>query len=677
MKICHTCQQTYSDGVEFCPRDGAHLTAQATETEAQLAGQLSRRFRIVRRLGAGAMGTVFLAEQIGVGNRPVALKVLNRKLLDDPEFLLRFQNEAASTGRIHHPNVVTIHESGQADDGTPYIAMEFLEGESLRQALARRGALPVTEVAEILQQAARGLNAAHKLGIIHRDLKPDNIFLTRGDEGETIVKVVDFGIAKLRESATHTQTGMVLGTPAYMSFEQASGMRSDELDARSDIYSLGVVTYEMLTGRAPFHSDTPVGYLRMHMQEDPPPFRAVKPDLPALPQLESVVMKALNKDRDQRYGSVLEFAHELNSAALPSPTAESAVRVPPTRIVPPPALAKPQLPVVTENPSRVKFVVRGLVLLGVIAAGLWYFSRSAEQPPAHVTSPPSGATVPAGQKPRVEAPLAELGPTPGAAKVNPKHGQRDVELPDVDKFMASRAKVNPKDGLEYRWIPPGSFQMGCSPGDNECTDDEKPPHHVTITKGFWMGQTEVTVGAYKRFAAAKGRQMAPEPDIYGRPLNRGWGDEGMPIVDVTWDDAQAYCRWAGWRLPTEAEWEYAARAGSPEARYGSLDKVAWYRKDSGQQTHPVGEKQANGFGLYDMLGNVWEWVNDWYDDNYYRSSPSQDPAGPASGELHVLRGGSWINSPRDVRVSIRSRIISPADFDSTSGFRCGGEVFPP
>ena len=212
------------------------------------------------------MGTVFLAEQIGVGNRPVALKVLNRKLLDDPDFLVRFQNEAGSTGRIHHPNVVSIYESAQSDDGTPYIAMEFLEGESLREAIKQQGALPVTEVAEILQQAARGLNAAHKLGIIHRDIKPDNIFLTQGyDESvapvsppaNVQVKIVDFGIAKLRESATHTMTGTVLGTPAYMSYEQASGMRSDELDARSDIYSLAVVVYEMLTGRLPFHSDTP------------------------------------------------------------------------------------------------------------------------------------------------------------------------------------------------------------------------------------------------------------------------------------------------------------------------------------------------------------------------------------------------------------------------------------
>ena len=152
------------------------------EIDAQLAASLSRRFRLVRQLGAGGMGAVFLAEQIAVGNRPVALKVLSRKLLDDADFLLRFQNEAASTGRIHHVNVVTIYESGQADDGTPYIAMEFLEGESLAQALTRRGPLPVAEVAEILQQAARGLNAAHKLGIIHRDLKPDNIFLTYQDD---------------------------------------------------------------------------------------------------------------------------------------------------------------------------------------------------------------------------------------------------------------------------------------------------------------------------------------------------------------------------------------------------------------------------------------------------------------------------------------------------------------
>jgi hypothetical protein len=237
---------------------------------------------------------------------------------------------------------------------------------------------------------ARGPNAAHKLGIIHRDLKPDNIFLTRGDDesiggsadlfsrsaalrsdqGEKpqtlgnrsalprspvgiTVKIVDFGIAKLRESATHTQTGMVLGTPAYMSFEQASGMKSDQLDARSDVYSLGVVVYEMLTGRVPFQSDTPVGYLRMHLQDAPPPFHAVNPTVPALAEVESVVMKTLTKDRDQRYASALEFAGAFSEAAelAPAPTVNQLL--PSTKGVRPAAVF-PREPKVTVQQGQVE-----------------------------------------------------------------------------------------------------------------------------------------------------------------------------------------------------------------------------------------------------------------------------------------------------------------------------------
>jgi serine/threonine-protein kinase len=451
----------------------------------------------------------------------------------------------------------------------------------------------VPEVAEILQQVARGLNAAHKLGIIHRDLKPDNIFLTRGDEGETIVKVVDFGIAKLRESASHTQTGMVLGTPAYMSFEQASGMRGDELDARSDVYSLGVVTYEMLAGRPPFHSDTPLGYLRKHMMEEPPPFRAVAPGLAVPSAIERAVMKALVKDRDQRYACALDFARELTSGVQPSPRVEAPVPLPSTVIVSPPA-------------------------------------------------------------PEVSQPL------PSTKIVRP------LEEPPPDSKGAT--KVNPKDLLKYVWIPPGSFQMGCSPGDTECFDNEKPPHQVTITKGFWLGQTEVTVGAYERFAAAAGKAMPTAPDF-----NPGWSNEQMPMVNLSWNDAQAYCAWAGGRLPTEAEWEYAARAGSTQARYGDLDEIAWYDSNSGGQAHVVAQKRANGFGLYDMLGNVWEWVNDWYDQNYLPHCQLHDPPGPGSGEYRVLRGGSWGYHRGFVRVSNRDWYNPALGYDDV-GFRCAGEV---
>jgi formylglycine-generating enzyme required for sulfatase activity len=207
--------------------------------------------------------------------------------------------------------------------------------------------------------------------------------------------------------------------------------------------------------------------------------------------------------------------------------------------------------------------------------------------------------------------------------------------------------------------------MGCSPGDNECQDDEHPSHRVTLPNGFWLGQTEVTVGAYKRFAAATGRQMPPPTSF-----DATWTNDELPIVMVTWDDAREYCAWAGMRLPTEAEWEYAARGGSTQARYGPLDNVAWHGGNAGGQTHPVGEKQANAFDLDDMLGNAWEWVYDRYDPSYYQNSPMQDPAGPSSGQDRVLRGGSWYDPAGTVRVSRRNRGY-PDDRDG-GGIRCAG-----
>ena len=662
MRVCPQCQQSYPDEFTLCPRDGVLLAPPQSSTESQLAAGLARRYRIIRRLGAGGMGTVFLAEQVAVGNRRVALKVLLRKFLDDSEFLVRFHNEAASTGKIHHPNVVTIYESGQSDDGTPYIAMEYLEGQTLREMLEARGVLPVSETVEILQQVARGLNAAHKLGIVHRDLKPDNIFMTHGDEGDLIVKVVDFGIAKLRESATHTIPGTVLGTPAYMSFEQASGMRGDELDARSDVYSLGIVAYEMLTGRLPFHSDTPLGYVRKHLMEQPPTFRAIRPDLPALPEVEKAVFKALSKERKARYSSALEFASALAGAILPN-----TERIPAQS-------GQPQTLGPTRKRSSQVWIV-GLVLLVAVVAGLgaiWYFTRSPRQPTTQAQ--------------------AEVSLVPGTAR------------------------LNPKDGLKYAWIPPGTFIMGCSPGDNECDESEKPAHQVTLTKGFWMGQTEVTVGAYKRFARETGRGMPPEP-VFGKAFNSGWANNAMPIVNVTWDDGTVYCSWAGGRLPTEAEWEYAARAGNTAARYGPLEEIAWcldnsgnaridserilrnqkealdkansseelnkifqieenrYR-DNGTRMHEVAQKRPNKFGLFDTLGNVVEMVSDYYYKGYYQSSPGLDPQGPFSGEDRMYRGGAFLFPASDLRVSKRSHSSQKSKGSPASGFRCVRGVLP-
>ncbi len=236
--------------------------------------------------------------------------------------------------------------------------------------------------------------------------------------------------------------------------------------------------------------------------------------------------------------------------------------------------------------------------------------------------------------------------------------------------------------------------MGCSPGDSECADNEKPAHEVTLRKGFWEGQSEVTVGAYKRFARETGRSMPPEPYLLGKPLNNGWSNESMPIVTVSWYDSQAYCTWAGGRLPTEAEWEYAARGGGTESRYGPLDEIAWYAANSGAKRldrvqsarqlaengntfHEVGQKRPNGFGLFDVLGNVQEWVNDRYGEHYYSAEAVTDPTGPATGRLRVTRGADW-RSPVALAVRVSRRGGEPPDNRQfVSGFRCELEGLVP
>jgi formylglycine-generating enzyme required for sulfatase activity len=242
----------------------------------------------------------------------------------------------------------------------------------------------------------------------------------------------------------------------------------------------------------------------------------------------------------------------------------------------------------------------------------------------------------------------------------------------VEVSLADALRENPQDGLKYAWIAPGNFLMGCSPGDTDCSEPEKPAHQVTMPGGYWIGQAEVTVGAYKRFAATGKVKMPPAAP----KLNRGWKKESYPIVDITWDEADQYCAWAGGRLPTEAEWEYAARGGSLQARYGDLGEIAWFKENAEGQTHEVAGKHANGYGLFDTLGNVWEWVNDWYDPQYYQSSPAQNPPGPATGQQRVLRGGSWIVDPKLLRVSERYSIQPDARSDYF-GFRCVWEPKTP
>ncbi len=237
--------------------------------------------------------------------------------------------------------------------------------------------------------------------------------------------------------------------------------------------------------------------------------------------------------------------------------------------------------------------------------------------------------------------------------------RQEVELPvQLSLRTPGALRTNLKDGLPYVWIPPGRFTMGCSKDDKECKEDQAPPHEVEITKGYWMGQTEVTQAAYRRVTDKDPSEFKGAK----RPVER-----------VSWGEANDYCMKAGLRLPTEAEWEYAARAGSTATRHGELDEVAWHLGNASRQTHEAGGKLPNGWNLYDTLGNAWEWVADWYSQDYYQAGEGKDPKGPGSGTERVMRGASWGNSPENVSVFVRSR-HEPALRLHHIGFRCAGEL---
>lgn len=287
------------------------------EANFPLNEHIKDEYRILRLVGIGGMGNVYLAEQLHVGRRHVALKLLNAACSEDPEMVQRFQNEAASAGRINHQNVVTIHECRLTADGQLYVAMEYVEGKTLTMLLQEEGALPLARVVNITKQLCAGLAAAHKLGIVHRDIKPENIMIV-DDDGEEVVKVLDFGLARISEAISYTkrtQAGIIMGTPEYMSPEQAMGRTGDNIDARSDIYSVAMVVYELLTGRPAFSSENPFDTIKQHITEKPMPLRHWKPDLQIPDAVERVLMKALEKDRDKRQQTIGEFAREFVAAA--------------------------------------------------------------------------------------------------------------------------------------------------------------------------------------------------------------------------------------------------------------------------------------------------------------------------------------------------------------------------
>ena len=383
---CPICNARFSRDARFCPFDGERLQNVGLwdpTTDPLIGATIDGRYEVLRMLGEGGMGTVYEVRHRRL-ERAFALKVLRSDLAGESELSARFTREAKAAAAVSHPNVVQITDFGALPGGEPYFVMELLTGESLSE-IVRRGPLSLPLAVQILRQVAAGMNAAHDVGIIHRDLKPDNI-LVCGPPGREVVKVLDFGLAKVAGQSRLTKRGMVFGTPHYMSPEQASG---ELLDPRSDIYSYGVVAYECFTGTVPFEADTFMGVMTQHMYVDPVPPRQVLGVTEQLGALEEITLRCLEKKPSARYPSMRHVLEALDQALggeaegriTVKPASERPSRVQPRRME---LASRPTVSVAAVRRSRQRWAWAlgwGAAASVVIGTGLavWSAARGADR----------------------------------------------------------------------------------------------------------------------------------------------------------------------------------------------------------------------------------------------------------------------------------------------------------
>ena len=644
-----------------------------------LVGVTLGRYNVLEQLGEGGMAIVYKAFDTKL-ERLVAIKIIRREAFA-PEALeqvrKRFDIEAKSLARLSHPNIVKVHDYGEYD-GAPYLVMEYIEGGMLKN---RTGVvIQWTEAIKFLLPIASALAYAHARNIVHRDIKPGNILLTADDQP----MLTDFGIAKILEAGegvTLTGTGVGIGTPEYMAPEQGMGQ---PIDPRADIYALGVVLYELVTGRRPFHADTPMAVMLKHFSEPLPSPRRFVPSLPV--EVEQVIIKALAKDPQDRYRNMEEMIADLEHVLSIAP----ALMKPRTSIDEDETLKTipqeqpPVKPPVTRHKSPWLWI--GLGALGMLVLIFLFvrFIRGANLRQQLATLTAQALVLPS-NTPEVIVllPSATAEPPPATAAPTPLPSPTPEPALGIGSTM-----ISPVDGMLLIFVPNGEFLMGAADWDNQATDDERP-QHIVYLDAFWIDQTEVTNAMYARCVQA-GACLPPSSSgsstraIYFNDL----AFERYPVVYVSWIDASAYCTWAGRRLPSEAEWEKAARGtdgrlyvwGNQSVSGGLVnfcDKNCpkdWRLidiDDGFADTSPVGNYPAgiSPYGALDMAGNVWEWVADWYSVDYYVASPMENPPGPDSGDARALRGGSWDDDLAHVRVTARYS-LPPTEQYGYFGFRC-------
>ena len=525
-------------------------------------GRKVGEYILEEEVGQGTFGTVWRARHAVLGT------VAAIKIPTDPDYIRNLRTEGVIQHQIDNPHVVKTLGIDPWHD-PPYLAVEYVEGESLRTLLRDEMPLAVGTALNYATQILEALQAAHEASVIHRDLKPENILV--GDDG--VVKVTDFGLGRVEEATTssilasgslHTSAGGdIAGTIEYMAPEQRRA--GGKIDRRADIYAFGVVLFEMLTGTRPTGSDLP---------------SELDSSIPVhLDTLFRGCFCRLNK----RFASAKDILSAVEVGAVPERT----------------------------------------------------------------------------QSPKAEA-LSQAGPEVTVLTGESRKTQREIGI-DLGGGVT----------MEMVPIPAGTFIMG-SPTSEEGRADDETQHEVTISKAFYMGATEVTQGQWEVV-------MGFSPSRFeGRYL---------PVETVSWEECQRFIsklnakvRGGGFRLPTEAEWEYACRAGTTTRFHsggadGDLAAAGWCGANSDGKTHRVGGKKPNAWGLRDMHGNVWEWCSNWYEKEYPRGKVT-DPAGPETGTSRVVRGGSWYDVPRFCRSAIRSS-SSPSFRVSYVGFRFVRTVITP
>jgi serine/threonine protein kinase len=709
MKECQLCKNCYSDDVATCPKDGM-------PTAHTLAGEpvLEGKYNLDCRLGQGGMGVVYKARHAYLKTQ-LAIKIILPDLVgNDPQLVTRFRQEALAAAAIRHQNVVSVTDYGVINGTIPFLVMEYVEGESLHDLLAREKRLSPEKALEVISAICAGVGAAHHQGIVHRDLKPLNIMICSDKPSiSQAVKILDFGLAKIKSgellgSFIQAQTTGLMGSPYYMAPEQWA---DDEPDSRSDIYSLGVMLFQMLTGDVPFKGSSIPAIMKKHISDPAPTFAELGIDLS--PELEVAVRHTLQKEKEQRTPTVEQMIAELKEAVYPSAlgihtTSGGSLPVSSLNIRTNPPRARVFVDNIAVGESRedgwitLNGVQSGNHHLRIVREGFpeWNADVNCDGRPqqvlADLTMSPGdlAATIASGTSLGNITPH-NLSSTQGAGAGQStivqdwSTGQQSIgsrsQTPKRSflsplmigvlglvgllilggagiggAYMAGVLGHKPNDNgnstnnatptpagtsaaskAEMVEIPGGTFIMGRNDSDDLA---EKPEHQETVAP-FMMDKTEVTNGEYYQFIKETGYKEIPAHWENGKPVA---GQENMPVRYVNIEDVNNFIRWRSvrdkvqYRLPTEQEWEFAARSGAKEYLYPWGDRFEAKCAVIDQERNdpkPVGTASCpDDWGVQDLIGNVWEWTGSppWlYPGNGGEIKPDKETR-------FMIRGGSAI-----------------------------------